>query len=109
MDYTVIESVPMEFRMFLLDNMSRLGAIYNVRRMDRPVKDRPPEFDQHQWIGKIRSMFGLANGHAYLKQVMVDQLGHNYGWDEEESFYGKLPDGKDKICPVDRINCSDRR
>ena len=103
MDYTVIESVPKEFRMFLLDNMSRLGAIYDVKRFEKTKKERPPKFNNHDWLGKIRSMFGLANGHAYLKQVMVDKLGRQYGWEEENAFYGKYPDGMDKICPVDRI------
>ena len=71
MDYTVIESLPVQFRMFLLDNMSRLGEVYDLKRLEKPKKERPPKFNNHDWLGKIRSMFGLANGHAYLKQVMV--------------------------------------
>ena len=103
MDYSVIESVPLEFRMFLLDQMSRLGDIFDVKRLEKPKKERPAKFNQHDWLAKIRSMFGLANGHAYLKQVMVDKLGDKYGWAEEDAFYGKLPDGSDKKSPVDQI------
>jgi hypothetical protein len=103
MDYSVIESVPLEFRMFLLDQMSRLGDIFDVKRLEKPKNERPAKFHQHDWLAKVRSMFGLANGHAYLKQVMVDKLGHQYGWEEENAFYGMLPDGRDKKCPVDQI------
>ena len=84
--------------------MATQGAIYNVKRKNYPPGRRPAPFCQQQWLGKIRSMFGIANGHAYLKQAMVDQLGgHNYGWDEENLAYGMFPDGRHMISPVDHV------
>jgi hypothetical protein len=105
MDYEVIESVPTEFRMFLLDQMHRLGEIYNMKRMQIPETKRPEEFSPNQWIAKIRSMFGVSNGHAFMKQALVDSLGgFQYGWEQENRAYGNFPDGKEKICPVDHVS-----
>jgi hypothetical protein len=103
MDYEVIESVPSEFRIYLLDQMTRLGEIFNIRRLEAPANRRPKEFSMPQWLAKIRSMFGVSNGHAYLKQAMVDSLGSDYGWDHENLAYGKFPDGKEKMSPVDHV------
>ena len=71
MNYEVIESVPTELRMYILEQMATLEHIYERRRRSIPEPNRPPSFDQSQWIGKVRSMFGISNGHAYLKQAMV--------------------------------------
>jgi hypothetical protein len=90
MDYTVIESVPIEFRVFILDHMNDLAKIFNIKRMEKSREERPPKFDQNQWLHKVRSMFGVSNGHAYRKQVMVDELGQNYGWKEENEAYGNI-------------------
>ena len=90
MDYTVIESVPVEFRVFLLDHMVRLGKIFNMKKLEKSKGQGPQEFDPQQWLHKVRSMFGVSNGHAYRKQVMVDQLGRDYGWKEENDAYGPI-------------------
>ena len=74
MSYDVIESVPMEFRVFLLDTMSRLKDIYEIKRQEVPESQRAQEFTRQLWLGKVRAMFGVSNGHAYLKQAMVSPL-----------------------------------
>ena len=71
MDYEPIQSLPMEFRMFILDQMTRQEEIYKIKRRSAPKGSVPAPFSQQAWLAKVRSLFGIANGHAYLKQVMV--------------------------------------
>ena len=71
MNYDVIETIPIELKMYIFDQMTRLREIFNVKRLEISEDKRPQEFCQQQWLAKIRAMFGVANGHAYLKQAMV--------------------------------------
>jgi hypothetical protein len=71
MDYDVIESVPVQLRVYIMDQTDRLGEIYNIRRMEISARNRPEPFNKDRWLGKVRSTFGVSNGHAYLKQAMV--------------------------------------
>ena len=42
MSYTVIESVPMVFKVYIMDQMTRLHENFNIKRKEFPAGRRPP-------------------------------------------------------------------